>query len=150
MQQLAEHPDRLKLLQERPELLANAVEEMIRVASPTRSFMRTAAENTEIAGQSIAAGDWILLSYPGANHDPKVFPDPLTFDIERSNADKHLAFGFGIHSCLGANLTRMELRSLFGALIPRLDSLALDGEVRSSEAIFVGGPKTLPIRYTLR
>ncbi len=150
MQQLATNPDQLKLLQERPELLANAVEEIIRIASPTRSFMRTAAVDTEIAGQSIAAGDWILLSYPGSNHDPKVFEDPLRFDIERTNADKHLAFGFGIHSCLGANLTRMELRSLFGAVVPRLDSLELDGDVRSSEAIFVGGPKTLPIRYKMR
>ncbi len=149
MQQLAEHPDQLALLQARPELLANAVEEMIRIASPTRSFMRTAVADTEIAGQRIAAGDWILLSYPGANHDPKVFDDPLRFDIERHNADRHLAFGFGIHHCLGAPLTRMELQSLFGAVVPRLSSLELDGEVRTSESIFVGGPKTVPIRYSL-
>ncbi|MFK8023115.1 MAG: cytochrome P450, partial [Ilumatobacter sp.] len=150
LQQLAEHPGQLRLLQERPELLPNAVDEMIRVASPTRSFMRTAAIDTEIAGQSIAAGDWVLLSYPGANNDPAVFDDPLRFDIERENADKHLAFGFGVHHCLGAHLTRMELRSLFGTIVPRLDALELDGEVRTSEAIFVGGPKTLPIRFSLR
>jgi cytochrome P450 len=150
MQLLAENPDQLALLQARPDLLPNAVDEMIRIASPTRSFMRTAVADTEIAGQHIAAGDWILLSYPGANHDPKVFTDPLRFDVERPNADRHLAFGFGVHHCLGAPLTRMELQSLFGALIPRLASLELDGDVRTSESIFVGGPKTLPIRYTLR
>lgn len=150
LQQLAENPDQLALLQARPELLPNAVDEMIRIASPTRAFMRTALVDTEVAGQPIAAGDWVLLSYPGANHDPKVFDEPLRFDIERPNADRHLAFGFGIHHCLGAPLTRMEMQSLFGALVPRLASLELDGEVRTSQSIFVGGPKTLPIRYTLR
>lgn len=150
MQKLAEHPDQLTALQERPELLPNAVEEMIRVASPTRQFMRTATVDTEIAGQPVKAGDWILLSYPGANHDPSVFDDPVQFDIERSNADKNLGFGFGVHHCLGAPLTRMELQSLFGAIVPRLASLELDGEVRTTEAIFVGGPKTVPLRYTLR
>lgn len=150
MQLLAENPDQLALLQARPELLPNAVEEMIRIASPTRSFMRTAVADTEIGGKSIAAGDWILLSYPGANHDPKVFENPLRFDIERPNADRHLAFGFGIHHCLGAPLTRMELQSLFGALVPRLASLELDGDIRTSESVFVGGPKAVPIRYTLR
>ena len=88
--------------------------------------------------------------YPGANHDPKVFEHPLRFDIERPNADRHLAFGFGIHHCLGAPLTRMELQSLFGALVPRLASLELDGDIRTSESVFVGGPKAVPIRYTLR
>lgn len=150
MQKLAEHPDQLRLLQERPDLMPNAVDEIIRIASPTRSFMRTAVTDTEIAGQQVTAGDWIMLSYPGANNDPKVFHDPLRFDIERPNADKHLAFGVGIHHCLGAQLTRMELRSLFDAIVPRLDSLELDGDVHTSQAIFVGGPKTLPIRYTLR
>jgi cytochrome P450 len=150
MQQLAENPDQLALLQERPDLLPNAVEEMLRIASPTRSFMRTAVEDTDIVGQAIAAGDWILLSYPGANHDPKVFDNPMQFDIQRENADRHLSFGFGVHHCLGAPLTRMELQSLFGTLVPRLASLELDGEVRTSQSVFVGGPKTLPIRYTLR
>lgn len=150
MQKLAENPEQLRLLQERPELMPNAVDEMIRTASPTRSFMRTAATDTQIAGQPVAEGDWVMLSYPGANNDPKVFDDPMRFDVERPNADKNLAFGFGVHHCLGIHLTKMELLSLFETIVPRLDSLELDGEVRTSEAIFVGGPKTLPIRYTLR
>lgn len=150
MQKLAEHPDQLALLQERPELLPNAIDEMIRIASPTRQFMRTALVDTEIAGQPIAKGDWIALSYPGANNDPKVFDDPLRFDIERPNADRHVAFGFGIHHCLGAPLTRMEMQSLFGAILPRLESIELAGEVKTSHSIFVGGPKTVPIDYRLR
>lgn len=149
MHQLATHPDQLTLLHERPELITNAVEEMIRIASPVRHFMRTATVDTEIAGQAIAAGDWVYLSYLGANHDPKVFDDPVRFDVERHNADRHVAFGYGIHFCLGAQLARMELRSLFGHLIPRLASVELDGEARSIQAIFVGGPKSLPIRYEL-
>ncbi len=149
LHQLAAHPEQLALLQRRPELLPNAVEEIIRVASPTRQFMRTAAVDTEILGQPVRKGDWILLSYPGANHDPSVFADPLRFDIERAVADRHLAFGFGIHHCLGAPLTRLELRSLFGTLVPRFASLELDGPVHTSQAIFVGGPKTVPLRYRL-
>jgi cytochrome P450 len=112
--------------------------------------MRTATVDTEIAGQAISSGDWVYLSYLGANHDPKVFDDPLRFDVERPNADRHVAFGYGIHFCLGAQLARMELRSLFSYLIPRLASVELDGEARSIQAIFVGGPKSLPIRYQLR
>ena len=75
--------------------------------------MRTAQEDTEICGQPIAKGDWLYLSYKAANLDPKVFPDPLRFDVTRANASKHLGFGFGVHYCLGALLARMELRSLF-------------------------------------
>jgi cytochrome P450 len=150
MEQLARHPEQLAVLQERPELLPNAIEEMIRVASPTRQFMRTAVADTEIRGHAVSAGDWILLSFPGANHDPAVFDDPLRFDIQRPNADRQIAFGFGAHHCLGAPLTRLEMTSLFGTLIPRLASLELDGDVHTSHSIFVGGPKTVPIRYTLR
>jgi len=149
MQQFAANPDQLVLVQEHPELLTNAVEEIIRIASPVRHFMRTAATDTEIAGQTVAAGAWVYLSYLGANHDPKVFDEPLRFDVERVNADRQVAFGYGVHFCLGAQLARMELRSLFGRLIPRLASVELDGEVRSTQAVFVGGPKTLPIRYVL-
>ena len=146
---LAEHPDQLQVLQEDPELTANAVEEMIRWTAPVRHFMRTAKVDAEIGGVNIKAGDWLYLSYLAGNLDPAVFDDPLTFDVKRPNAAKHIAFGYGIHFCLGAQLARMELRSLFGHLIPRLQSLELAGEPQTAKTTFVGGHKTVPIRYTL-
>lgn len=150
MEALIRNPDQLAKLQTDPALINNAVEEMIRWTSPVRHFMRTATADTEVLGQPIKAGDWLYLSYKAANIDPKVFPDPLRFDVERANADRHLAFGFGAHFCLGAQLARNELRRLFQHIVPRLDSIELAGEPTVMKTTFVGGHKTLPIRYELR
>ena len=149
MRALAESPDQLQLLKDDPGLMANAVEEMIRWSAPVRHFMRTARIDADIAGTKVAKDDWLYLSYLGANLDPSVFQDPLRFDVTRKNADQHLAFGYGIHFCLGAQLARMELRSLFGELVPRLESLELAGEPQTAKTTFVGGHKTVPIRYRL-
>jgi cytochrome P450 len=149
MQALAENPDVLAQLQADPSLIANAADEMIRWTSPVRHFMRTAQEDTEVAGQKIAKGDWLYLSYLAANRDPKMFPNPHTFDVTRPNADKHIAFGFGAHFCLGAQLARMELRTVFRDLLPRLESLELAGTPTSMKTTFVGGVKSLPIRYRM-
>jgi cytochrome P450 len=149
MRALAEHPDQLRVLQREPGLVANGVEEMIRWTSPVRHFMRTAQVDFEVAGTHISRGDWVYLSYLAANLDPSVFDEPLCFDVTRPNADQQLAFGYGIHFCLGAQLARMELRSLFGHLIPRLGSLELNGEPTTAKTTFVGGHKTVPIRYRL-
>lgn len=146
---LLEHPDQLALLQEQPDLMINAVNEMLRWTAPVRHFMRTATADAEIGGQKIRKGDWFYLSYLAGNMDPNVFEDPLRFDITRSNADRHIAFGYGVHFCLGAQLARMELRSLFGHIIPRLASIELDGTPTESKTTFVGGQKSLPIRYEL-
>jgi cytochrome P450 len=150
MHRLATHPDALRRLRAAPELIPNAVEEMIRLASPVRHFMRHAQADAEVGGRRIAAGDWLMLNYTAANIDPRLFDDPLVFDAARANADKHIAFGFGIHFCLGAQLARMELRSLFSHLVPRLESVELAGDPTTSKAVFVSGHKTLPIRYRLR
>jgi cytochrome P450 len=149
LQALIERPEQLARLRSNPELIANAVDEMIRWTSPVRHFMRTAQADTEIEGTKIAKGDWIYLSYLAANRDPAIFENPNTFDIERSNADRHLAFGFGAHFCLGAQLARMELRTVYRDLLPRLDSIELTGKPTSMKTVFVGGPKSLPIRYRL-
>jgi cytochrome P450 len=149
MQALAEHPDQLDMLRSNPAYLATAADEMIRYTSPVRHFMRTAQQDCEIAGQQVKQGDWLYLSYFAANRDPRVFEDPHRFDVSRSNAEKHLAFGFGAHFCLGAQLARMELRTVFRELIPRLAHVELAGLPKSMKTTFVGGPKSLPIRYTL-
>src|ERR1700686_5275549 len=122
---------------------------MIRWTAPVRHFMRTAQIDTDVAGVEIAKGDWLYLSYLAGNVDPEVFDDPLRFDVTRRNADRHIAFGYGIPFCLGAQLARMELRSLFGQLVPRLDFLELKGTPQTAKTTFVGGHKTGPIRYTL-
>ena len=111
--------------------------------------MRTAAEDTELRGVAIAAGESVLLSYPSANRDEEVFDDPFRFDVGR-DPNKHVAFGYGVHFCLGAALARMEMNSLFTELLPRLDSIELSGVPELSATTFVGGFKHLPVRYSLR
>ncbi|MEM7323627.1 MAG: cytochrome P450 [Actinomycetota bacterium] len=151
MHALIEHPEQLAKLQADPEnLVPNAVEEIIRWTAPVRHFMRTAREDTEVLGQEIKKGDWLYLSYKAANLDPKVFEDPLRFDIERSNADRQISFGYGVHFCLGAQLARNEIRSLFSHVLPRIDTVELAGDPATMKTTFVGGHKTLPIRYTLK
>lgn len=149
LQALIENPRQLALLKANPALLNGAVDEMIRYVSPARHFMRTAQEDTTIAGFDVNKGDWIYLSYLAANHDPELFGNPHAFDITRTNADKHLAFGFGTHFCLGAQLARMELRTLFRDLIPRLEHVELSEPPTSAATTVVGGPKTLKINYEM-
>ncbi|MEM7093102.1 MAG: cytochrome P450 [Actinomycetota bacterium] len=149
MRALIDHQDQLREIQENPDLINNAVEEMIRWTAPVRHFMRTAQEDTEICGQQVKKGDWLYLSYMAANLDPKVFENPLSFDIHRDNASRNVSFGFGIHYCLGAQLARNELRRLFGHLVPRIETIELAAEPQSMKTTFVGGLKSLPIRYTL-
>ena len=149
MQLLATHPDVLAELRADASLLVNAIEEILRRASPVRHFMRTVQEDTTLAGNELRKGDRVYLSYKAANIDPKVFADPLRFDIHRANAAKHVGFGFGPHFCLGAQLARNELRSLFGRLIPRLAKLELIGDSPTSRTSLAGGHKAVPIRYSL-
>ena len=79
-----------------------------------------------------------------------MFADPFRFDIRRANADRHLAFGIGVHFCLGAHLARLELQAFFRELLPRLEHIELAGEPELMATTFVGGPKRLPVRYRLR
>ena len=100
----------------------------------------------DCAASRIAKGDWLWLAYPSGNRDEEVFDDPDAFRIDR-NPNRHLAFGYGAHLCLGQHLAKMEMRILWEELIPRLKSLELAGEPSAAAAAFVGGPKRLPIRY---
>ncbi|WP_214326657.1 cytochrome P450 [Nonomuraea sediminis] len=145
---LIEHPDQLERLRRQPELMPYAVDEMIRWVTPVKEFMRTATRDYELRGVPIKAGDSLLLCYPSANRDEEVFDDPFRFDVGR-NPNRHLAFGFGAHYCLGAALARMEAKAIFTELIPRLASIELAGKPEWVATTFVGGLKRLPIRYTL-
>lgn len=146
---LIENPDQLQRLRDDPELMGTAVEEMIRWTTPVKEFMRTATADTEVHGVRIAEGESVYLAYVSGNRDEDVFDDPFRFDVGR-DPNKHVAFGYGVHFCLGAALARMEMNSLFSELIPRLESIELAGTPELSATTFVGGLKHLPIRYSVR
>ena len=110
--------------------------------------MRSATADAEVHGQKIAKGDWLMLCYPSGNRDEEVFPDPFAFKVDRT-PNKHVAFGYGAHVCLGQHLARMEMRILWEELLPRLKSVELAGTPKLVEANFVSGPKTVPIRYVM-
>jgi cytochrome P450 len=146
---LIENPAELERLRQNMDLMPTAVEEMIRWTTPVKEFMRTAAEDTAVRGVPIAKGESVYLAYVSGNRDEEVFDEPFRFDVSR-DPNKHVAFGYGVHFCLGAALARMEMNSLFTELIPRLESIELAGEPELTATTFVGGLKHLPIRYSLR
>jgi cytochrome P450 family 142 subfamily A polypeptide 1 len=120
IRELALQPDQRDLLLERPELLENtAVEEFIRWVSPLSNMRRTAVVDRELHGQKISAGDQVLLLYGSANRDPREFEDPDVLDLTRAH-NRHIAFGFGTHVCLGAHLARLEIRVMFEELLRRM------------------------------
>lgn len=146
---LIENPDQHQRLTGDLALMPLATEEMIRWVTPVKAFMRTAAADTTVRGVPIAAGESVLLSYVSGNRDEDVFEDPFRFDVTR-DPNKHIAFGYGVHFCLGAALARMEVNSFFSELLPRLESVELGGDPQHVATTFVGGLKHLPIRYSLR
>ena len=145
---LAENPEQFRKVKDNPALIPGLVEESIRWVTPVKHFMRTATADAELAGQKIAKGDWMMLCYPSGNRDEAVFADPFQFDVERT-PNKHVAFGYGAHVCLGQHLARMEMRVLWEELLPRLQSVELDGAPRNMQASFVCGPKSVPIRFKM-
>jgi cholest-4-en-3-one 26-monooxygenase len=124
---LLERPDQLQRLLADPGLLDPAVEEILRWTSPVIQFARTATQDVELQGRHVRAGDTVGLFYPSGNRDDAVFDDPYVFDVGRQ-PNHHLAFGHGVHFCLGANLARWELRAMLRAVLPVLPRLVLEGE----------------------
>lgn len=147
MQALANDPKQWARVKADRSLLPGIVEEAIRWTSPVQHFMRTAAEDCEIGGQQIKAGDWLMINYVAANHDPAQFPDPRRFDAARV-PNRHLAFGAGAHQCLGLHLARLEMRILFEALLDRVAAIEPAGAAQRATSTFVGGLKTLPLKVT--
>jgi cytochrome P450 len=143
---LAEDPEQFARVKANPELIPGLVDEAIRWMTPVKHFMRSATSDTELGGRRIKKGDWLMLCYASGNRDEEVFEQPFEFRCERK-PNRHVAFGYGAHLCLGQYLAKLEMRILFEELLPRLKSLALDGEVKMTQAYFVNGPKKLPIRF---
>ncbi|MGA5411985.1 cytochrome P450 [Streptomyces lavendulocolor] len=147
---LLEHPDQLAALRADPALVDGAVEELLRHLSVAKSFMRTALVDVEVGGQLVEAGTTVVLSYNTANRDPERFTDPQALDIRRREGG-HLAFGHGIHLCLGQQLARVEMRVALSALIRRFPTLRLavpaeEVAVRP-ETADIHGVKSLPVTW---
>ena len=142
---LTQNPEQLAKLRADPALLNTAVEEMFRWVTPVRHFMRTASADSTLRGKTIRSGDLLMLCYPSANQDEEVFTDPHLFRVDRT-PNRHLAFGFGAHACLGQNLARAELRAFFKELLARVERVEIDGAFEWVRSNQVSGPKTLPVR----
>ncbi len=143
-----ENPDQLALARRRPELLLSAIEEVLRYRSPLQWVMRTPRRDVEMHGKTIPAGKLVLPMVGSANRDPKYFHEPDRFDIRR-DPNPHIAFGHGIHSCLGAALARMEARIALGDLLKAGDfELASTEPWQPRRALHVHGPISLPLRVT--
>jgi cytochrome P450 len=149
MKALMEHPGQLQKLQENPQLCKAAAKEMIRYVSPVRHMMRTATEDVEFCGKTIKAGESMALWYPAANRDEEAIENPNMFDVERDNRNQ-LAFGYGGHMCLGQHLALLEVECFFKELLPRLKWIEFADEPEWVQAIFVGGLKSMPVRYEFK
>ncbi len=148
LQALLEHPEQLAKIRENPELLPQAVEELLRWTSVVQYFVRTATTDAEIGGEQIAAGDRLVMWYTAGSRDPERYEDPGTFDIERPE-HAHMAFGGGgRHFCLGAGLARLELRIIFEEILRRLENIELAGEPSRRVSPWVNALTHLPIRFT--
>ena len=153
MKALIERPEHLAELRDAviagdDELVASAVEEILRWGSVTMHFRRTATTDTELGGRTIRAGDKVLIWFVSANYDDEVFDDPFAFEVRRT-PNPQVAFGLmSPHLCLGAQLARMELKVLFQELLPRLADVQLDGPVDRLRSNFIAGIKRLPVTVT--
>jgi cytochrome P450 len=145
---LAERPDELAKVKSDPSLIPSLVEESIRWTTPVYQFVRVAARDAEVRGQTVRKGEQVVLCFPSGNRDEAAFEEPFAFHVDR-RSNKHVAFGYGPHQCLGMHLARMEMAIFFEELLPRLKSVELAGEPRRTVTNFVGGPKSLPLRYAL-
>ena len=147
---LFEHPQQRASLRENPNLLKTAIEEMLRYYGPVEvSLTRWIRQDTELGGQRMRRGEQIVALLASANHDETQFPNPEKFDIRRE-PNRHIAFGTGIHSCLGATLARLEGQVAFATLLSRMPDLALAiqrHEVRWRDATFLRGLTQLPVSF---
>jgi cholest-4-en-3-one 26-monooxygenase len=145
---LAEHPAEWEKLRAHPELLPDAVEEVLRWASPISHFTRTATEDYELRGEKIRAGEQVALYYASANRDDELFDDPFAFRVDR-RPNPHLAFGFGEHFCMGAHVARVEIETIFRHLTRRLEAFEVCGDVERLSSITNGSIKHLPLRVRM-
>jgi cytochrome P450 family 142 subfamily A polypeptide 1 len=151
MEALIHNPDERRKLHADPARMPTAVEEMLRWVTPIQNMNRTATRDVAVGGARIREGDKLLLLYPSANRDERTFPRADEFHVDREPND-HVAFGQGVHFCLGASLARLELRVMFETLLARLPDLTLASEepLRRRASNFIVGIEEMPVVFTPR
>ena len=145
MKALMDNPDQMQYFLDNMDKAQQMVEELIRYASPVYHFRRTATKDVEMHGKQIKKGDKVVMWFAAGNRDASKFENPYQLDLTRFPND-HMTFGKGPHSCLGANLARMEIRILFEELLPRIGSIEQTGEIDRVRSNFVNGVKRFPVR----
>ncbi|MCA1748658.1 MAG: cytochrome P450 [Parasphingopyxis sp.] len=148
MRLLTENPEAKQRLIDDLDLLPNAIQEAVRLISPVIHMKRTVMQDTEVGGQQLAEGEKVVMWYGAANRDPAMFEDPHLFDIDRANAAKNLAFGFGKHVCLGRQIALMQLEAAYRGLLTRFPEMHMDGEMVCAPNNFVHAITEMPVRFT--
>ena len=145
---LNKFPEQYDKLIANPQLIPAMVAEVIRWQTPLSYMRRTATKDTELGGKHIKQGDQVLMWYVSGNRDEDVFENADVLDIERHNARQHLAFGFGIHRCMGNRLAELQLRILWEEILPRFEKIQVMGEPERTFSSFVKGYTHLPVKLT--
>ncbi|MCE4269004.1 cytochrome P450 [Rhodococcus globerulus] len=149
MLELGRNPELLARVREDPKLIPNLVNESLRWASPVKHFMRMVTQPYTLRGRELNPGDRFMLLYQSGNRDAEAIPNPDVFDIDR-RPNKHIAFGYGPHMCIGQHLAKLELRIMFEELLPHVESLVSIGENKVIQTNFVGGLKNMPVQIEFR
>lgn len=140
------HPDQWAVLREDPSLIANAVDEVLRIRTPVRGLARYAIESVDVGGTPIPAGRYLVLLYASANRDERKWQDPDRFDISRANAREHLAFGLGVHRCSGLNLAKLEITAILKAMVKYVPTIEV-GEATVNMNNIATSIATLPVTF---
>lgn len=148
MKLLTEFPDQRAKLAAKPDLGANAANEFIRMVSPVIYMRRTATADAEIGGQTIAEGEKVLMYYGAANRDPAMFENPDALDVERANADKHIAFGYGPHVCIGKRVAQIQLQEAYRQILARFPNATWTGDIDVAPNNFVHAISRLGVRLS--
>lgn len=143
---LLQHPDQMSLLRQHPELISTGVEELLRYDGPIKVLNRWVTADTELGGQRIREGERVYICLSSANRDPRKFSEPDTLDLRRT-PNPHIAFGKGVHACIGAQLARMETRIAIGTIVQRLPGLELAGKLVYKESLAARALYTLPLKH---
>jgi cytochrome P450 len=148
MKLLTEFPDQRAKLIAQPELMSNAANEFIRMVSPVIYMRRTATKDVDVAGQTIAEGEKVVMWYGAANRDAAVFANPDQMDVARANADKHIAFGYGPHVCIGKRVAQIQLEEAYRQILARFPKVAWTGDIEIAPNNFVHAISKLGVRLT--